>query len=76
MGRNVAAGMTGGLGYILDDDDTLIPKVHLPLFSLSFPFFFFLVFLLCILSFPVPLQSSLQQFILPLFASYFILSSF
>ncbi|XP_024029344.1 ferredoxin-dependent glutamate synthase, chloroplastic [Morus notabilis] len=28
VGRNVAAGMTGGLGYILDDDDTLIPKVN------------------------------------------------
>lgn len=27
VGRNVAAGMTGGLAYILDDDDTLIPKV-------------------------------------------------
>lgn len=23
----MAAGMTGGLAYILDDDDTLIPKV-------------------------------------------------
>lgn len=29
MGRNVAAGMTGGLAYILDEDDTLIPKVLL-----------------------------------------------
>lgn len=28
VGRNVAAGMTGGLAYILDDDDTLIPKVN------------------------------------------------
>lgn len=28
MGRNVAAGMTGGLVYILDEDDTLIPKVR------------------------------------------------
>lgn len=27
MGRNVAAGMTGGLAYILDEDDTFIPKV-------------------------------------------------
>jgi len=27
VGRNVAAGMTGGLAYILDEDDTLIPKV-------------------------------------------------
>lgn len=27
MGRNVAAGMTGGLAYLLDEDDTLIPKV-------------------------------------------------
>ena len=27
MGRNVAAGMTGGLAYILDEDNTLIPKV-------------------------------------------------
>ncbi|XP_073222025.1 ferredoxin-dependent glutamate synthase, chloroplastic isoform X2 [Cicer arietinum] len=26
VGRNVAAGMTGGLAYILDEDDTLIPK--------------------------------------------------
>lgn len=28
VGRNVAAGMTGGLAYILDEDDTLIPKVR------------------------------------------------
>ncbi|CAL5423087.1 unnamed protein product [Camellia sinensis] len=28
VGRNVAAGMTGGLAYILDDDDTLIQKVN------------------------------------------------
>jgi glutamate synthase domain-containing protein 3 len=28
VGRNVAAGMTGGLAYILDEDDTLIPKVY------------------------------------------------
>ncbi|XP_058205843.1 ferredoxin-dependent glutamate synthase, chloroplastic-like [Rhododendron vialii] len=28
VGRNVAAGMTGGLVYILDEDDTLIPKVN------------------------------------------------
>ncbi|KAL1351164.1 hypothetical protein HN51_015114 [Arachis hypogaea] len=28
VGRNVAAGMTGGLAYILDEDDTLIPKVN------------------------------------------------
>ncbi|ONM60361.1 Ferredoxin-dependent glutamate synthase, chloroplastic [Zea mays] len=27
-GRNVAAGMTGGLAYILDEDDTLVPKVN------------------------------------------------
>jgi len=27
VGRNVAAGMTGGLAYMLDEDDTLIPKV-------------------------------------------------
>ncbi|KAL6010102.1 Ferredoxin-dependent glutamate synthase [Asimina triloba] len=26
VGRNVAAGMTGGLTYILDEDDTLLPK--------------------------------------------------
>ncbi|KAG2334590.1 hypothetical protein Bca4012_015938 [Brassica carinata] len=26
MGRNVAAGMTGGLAYLLDEDDTLLPK--------------------------------------------------
>ncbi|KAF9595187.1 hypothetical protein IFM89_037616, partial [Coptis chinensis] len=29
VGINVAAGMTGGLAYILDDDDTLIPKCKL-----------------------------------------------
>uniref|UniRef100_A0A0E0I558 Ferredoxin-dependent glutamate synthase, chloroplastic n=1 Tax=Oryza nivara TaxID=4536 RepID=A0A0E0I558_ORYNI len=28
VGRNVAAGMTGGLAYILDEDDTLVPKVN------------------------------------------------
>ncbi|GMH20196.1 hypothetical protein Nepgr_022037 [Nepenthes gracilis] len=28
VGRNVAAGMTGGLAYILDEDDTLLPKVN------------------------------------------------
>ncbi|GJN33317.1 hypothetical protein PR202_gb21903 [Eleusine coracana subsp. coracana] len=28
VGRNVAAGMTGGLAYILDEDDTLTPKVN------------------------------------------------
>ncbi|CAI9765626.1 unnamed protein product [Fraxinus pennsylvanica] len=28
MGRNVAAGMTGGSAYILDEDVTLIPKVN------------------------------------------------
>ncbi|KAK4343728.1 hypothetical protein RND71_036822 [Anisodus tanguticus] len=28
VGRNVAAGMTGGLAYILDEDGTLIPKVN------------------------------------------------
>ena len=27
VGRNVAAGMTGGLGYFLDEDDTFISKV-------------------------------------------------
>jgi glutamate synthase domain-containing protein 3 len=27
VGRNVAAGMTGGLAYMLDEDDTLMPKV-------------------------------------------------
>jgi glutamate synthase (ferredoxin) len=30
VGRNVAAGMTGGLAYFLDEDDTFTPKV-LPL---------------------------------------------
>jgi len=30
VGRNVAAGMTGGLAYILDEDNTLIPKVYTP----------------------------------------------
>eukprot|EP00249_Psilotum_nudum_P024065 c29078_g1_i2 orf=699-5618(+) len=29
VGRNVGAGMTGGLAYILDDDDTLLPKVNM-----------------------------------------------
>ncbi|KAJ4845666.1 Ferredoxin-dependent glutamate synthase 1, chloroplastic/mitochondrial [Turnera subulata] len=28
VGRNVAAGMTGGLAYMLDEDDTLMPKVN------------------------------------------------
>ncbi|XP_038695759.1 ferredoxin-dependent glutamate synthase, chloroplastic-like isoform X1 [Tripterygium wilfordii] len=28
VGRNVAAGMTGGLAYMLDEDGTLIPKVN------------------------------------------------
>ncbi|PKA55395.1 Ferredoxin-dependent glutamate synthase, chloroplastic [Apostasia shenzhenica] len=28
VGRNVAAGMTGGLAYILDEDDTFIPKLN------------------------------------------------
>ncbi|KAF3659121.1 hypothetical protein FXO38_12831 [Capsicum annuum] len=28
VGRNVAAGMTGGLAYILDEDETLIRKVN------------------------------------------------
>ncbi|KAL5720219.1 glutamate synthase (ferredoxin) [Ranunculus cassubicifolius] len=28
VGRNVAAGMTGGLAYLLDEDDTLIPKIN------------------------------------------------
>ncbi|KAK4281941.1 hypothetical protein QN277_013381 [Acacia crassicarpa] len=28
VGRNVAAGMTGGLAYILDEDNTLIPKIN------------------------------------------------
>ncbi|GAB4843935.1 Ferredoxin-dependent glutamate synthase [Ancistrocladus abbreviatus] len=28
VGRNVAAGMTGGLAYILDEDETLLPKVN------------------------------------------------
>ncbi|KAL5812046.1 hypothetical protein ACOSQ3_026996 [Xanthoceras sorbifolium] len=28
VGRNVAAGMTGGLAYFLDEDDTFIPKVN------------------------------------------------
>uniref|UniRef100_A0ACD5WTF1 Uncharacterized protein n=1 Tax=Avena sativa TaxID=4498 RepID=A0ACD5WTF1_AVESA len=28
VGRNVAAGMTGGLAYILDEDDTLVPKIN------------------------------------------------
>ncbi|GAB2267141.1 Ferredoxin-dependent glutamate synthase [Dionaea muscipula] len=28
VGRNVAAGMTGGLAYLLDEDDTLLPKVN------------------------------------------------
>jgi len=28
VGRNVAAGMTGGLGYFLDEDDTFVTKVN------------------------------------------------
>ncbi|CAN8284734.1 unnamed protein product [Cochlearia groenlandica] len=28
VGRNVAAGMTGGLAYILDEEDTLLPKMN------------------------------------------------
>uniref|UniRef100_A0A0D6QXK2 glutamate synthase (ferredoxin) n=1 Tax=Araucaria cunninghamii TaxID=56994 RepID=A0A0D6QXK2_ARACU len=28
VGRNVAAGMTGGLAYLLDEDDTLVPKLN------------------------------------------------
>jgi len=28
VGRNVAAGMTGGLAYILDEDNALLPKVN------------------------------------------------
>jgi len=28
VGRNVAAGMTGGLAYMLDEDDTFLPKVN------------------------------------------------
>lgn len=28
VGRNVAAGMTGGLAYMLDEDDTLISKIN------------------------------------------------
>lgn len=28
VGRNVAAGMTGGLAYILDEDETFVPKVR------------------------------------------------
>lgn len=31
VGRNVAAGMTGGLAYFLDEDDTFTPKVCLQL---------------------------------------------
>lgn len=31
VGRNVAAGMTGGLAYLLDEDDTLLPKVSFSL---------------------------------------------
>lgn len=39
VGRNVAAGMTGGLAYILDEDNTLIPKVCVKnLFSIFPPF--------------------------------------
>lgn len=30
VGRNVAAGMTGGLGYFLDEDDTFESKVSAP----------------------------------------------
>jgi glutamate synthase (ferredoxin) len=28
VGRNVGAGMTGGLGYFLDEDDTFIAKIN------------------------------------------------
>ncbi len=28
VGRNVGAGMTGGLGYFLDEDDTLVAKIN------------------------------------------------
>lgn len=35
VGRNVAAGMTGGLAYILDEDDTLIPKVRVGSMAVS-----------------------------------------
>jgi glutamate synthase (ferredoxin) len=28
VGRNVGAGMTGGLGYFLDEDDTFITKIN------------------------------------------------
>lgn len=44
VGRNVAAGMTGGLAYILDEDDTLIPKVFAPHSSQSLPLIANLVF--------------------------------
>lgn len=44
VGRNVAAGMTGGLAYILDEDDTLIPKVFAPHSSQSLPIIANLVF--------------------------------
>lgn len=45
VGRNVAAGMTGGLAYILDEDDTLIPKVcpdgnHSPFYFTSHAYSF------------------------------------
>lgn len=29
VGRNVAAGMTGGLGFFLDEDDTFTERVSL-----------------------------------------------
>ncbi|XP_073017291.1 ferredoxin-dependent glutamate synthase, chloroplastic-like [Primulina eburnea] len=35
VGRNVAAGMTGGLAYILDEDDTLIPKVNMEIVKIQ-----------------------------------------
>lgn len=38
VGRNVGAGMTGGLAYFLDEDNTFTPKVsHLTITSRNFP---------------------------------------
>ena len=50
MGRNVAAGMTGGLAYIFDEDDTFIPKVCVDAYPIQ-PFFSVscLVLLSCLL---------------------------
>ena len=42
MGRNVAAGMTGGLAYILDEDETLIPKVSAKTKFLKLPVDYYL----------------------------------